>query len=250
MSEETKKTEETQQPEGEKATGKGGMMKYIIFGGAGLALMAVVIAATVFLMGGSSHDSAEEAGESAEVAQAGDEDSDHNNPHAESSEHALDGEDELAFDENDPSVMEAIRENLAILDYEPEDAEVEIDEPGMSVEDSIEATNWLNQEKERLTQWESELDGRKKKLDRLDSEVSKKLVRLDQAESSRIANLARLYDGMDPRSVARLMANLDDETVVSILPRMKNKNASSVLALFPAKRAARLSKQMITIAEK
>jgi flagellar motility protein MotE (MotC chaperone) len=54
---------------------------------------------------------------------------------------------------------------------------------------------------------------------------------------------------MEPRAVAKLMANLDDETIVSILPRMKSKNASAVLALLPPQRGARLSKQMITIAE-
>jgi hypothetical protein len=37
--------------------------------------------------------------------------------------------------------------------------------------------------------------------------------------------------------------------VIAILPKMKTKNASEVLQLLPAQRAARLSKQLITIAE-
>ena len=71
----------------------------------------------------------------------------------------------------------------------------------------------------------------------------------EKEASDLIIKLAKLYDGMESRAVAKLMGNLDDETVVSILPRMKTKNASEVLQLLPAKRAAKLSKRMITIAE-
>ena len=99
-------------------------------------------------------------------------------------------------------------------------------------------------------EWEKKLDARQRELDITDKKVSQKLLKLEQAESTKISNLAKLYDGMDPRAVAKLIANLDDATVVSILPRMKLKNASTVLALMPAKRGARLSKKMITIAEK
>jgi flagellar motility protein MotE (MotC chaperone) len=118
----------------------------------------------------------------------------------------------------------------------------------MSVEDSLEQVNWLEKEKAELADREASLDKRQKELEKLDRDVTKKLTTLEQAESSRIAQLARLYDGMDARAVAKLAANLDDATVVAILPRMKPKNASQVLALLPAKRAAKLSKQMITIA--
>jgi flagellar motility protein MotE (MotC chaperone) len=72
---------------------------------------------------------------------------------------------------------------------------------------------------------------------------------IEKAESTRITQLAKLYDGMDARAVAQLMANLDDLTIVSILPRMKQQNAARVLQMIPAKRAARLSKKMMTIAE-
>ena len=121
---------------------------------------------------------------------------------------------------------------------------------GMSVEDSIESVNWLEQETSKLEKLKTELDARQKELNRLDREVTNKIVRIEQTESSRVNSLAKLYDGMDSRAVARLMANLDDETVVSLLPRMKSKNASAVLQLLPSKRAAKLSKKMITIAGK
>jgi flagellar motility protein MotE (MotC chaperone) len=119
----------------------------------------------------------------------------------------------------------------------------------MSEEDSLAAVNWLKEEKARLTEREKDLERREKELQALDKKVSKKLLTLEQAESARIAELAKLYDGMDPRSVAKLMLNLDDETVVAILPRMKQKSAAQVLSLFSPERAARLSKKLITIAE-
>ncbi|MBD3257861.1 hypothetical protein GF377_05460 [candidate division GN15 bacterium] len=155
----------------------------------------------------------------------------------------LEGEDEKVIDE--------IMANLEILDYEPSEDEMYGEDvgSGMSEEDSIEAAKWIESEEKRLGEWESKLEEREKELAVLDKKVSQKILRIEQAESARIAQLARLYDGMDARAVAKLAANLDDATVVSILPRMKPKNASLVLQLMPAKRAARLSKQMITIAE-
>jgi flagellar motility protein MotE (MotC chaperone) len=119
----------------------------------------------------------------------------------------------------------------------------------MSVEDSVDASRWLESEKAALTERENDLATRERELKLLDKKVSQKLLTLDQAKTARVNSLAKLYDDMDARSVAALMANLDDNTVVLILPRMKTKNASQVLALFPPKRGAMLSKQMITIAE-
>ena len=155
----------------------------------------------------------------------------------------------MAFLEQDESVLEANMANLEVLDYVPGENELTEDQTSMSVEDSIEAVNWLENEKAKLAEREKELDAKEKRLNILDGKVSQKIVRIEQAESTRISKLAKLYDGMDARAVAKLIANLDDETVVSLLPRMKLKNASSVLALMPPPRAARLSKQMITIAE-
>ena len=156
-------------------------------------------------------------------------------------------------DAADPSVLDNITNNLAFLDYQPDESVLAANDEesdGLSVEDSIDAAQWLESEKAALALRENDLAVRERELKVLDKKVSQKLLILDQAKTNRVSNLAKLYDGMDARSVAALMANLDDATVVSILPRMKTKNASQVLALFPPKRGAKLSKQMITIAEK
>ena len=228
-------------------------MKVVWMAVISIALIGIVAVGTVFLMGGSEQSTGkDDASESPAAAEVKTEVAkDHR---ADSSTHKtpvdLSGLPEGLLDGEDASVLESIVENLAMLDYQPNDSELTDEDIEQSRKDSVEKATWFEKEQVRLSGWEKELKERQKKLEKLDREISKKIVVIEQAESSRVASLAKLYDGMDSRSVAKLMANLDDETVVSILPRMKMKGASEVLALLPAKRAAKLSKQMITIAEK
>jgi len=229
------KTKESQE---EKApTGKGGLIKYILYGVAGIVLVVGAAFATLLFVGGDNPESIPENTHQ-DVAKTSDQRENPNMPES------------LMTEGLDEEMLDKIIENLAVFDYEPDPSEIESGEVGISSEDSIKAVNWLKQEKAALSQREQELTNRQKELERLDKQVSQKILSLEQAESVRIANLAKLYDGMDSKAVAKLMANLDDETVVSILPRMKTKNASAVLQLLPPRRAARLSKKMITIAEK
>ena len=242
MTDEQKNKEDAKakEPQEKKASlMKGAMVKYILFGVAGIVLVTGVAFATLLFMGDTKSESAPEDArkETAEVNATDEHDGSHE-------------PESLAFEELDQSVIDMIMENLAVLDYEPSQNDLEENEAGISVEDSVKAVNWLQQEKTTLAQKENELDARQGELERLDKQVTQKILRIEQAESARVASLAKLYDGMDSRAVAKLMGNLDDETVVSILPRMKIKNASAVLQLLPAPRAAKLSKQMITIAEK
>jgi len=252
MSDEEKK--DTNPEEAQEAAPKksDGMMKYIMLGGIGVVLTVVIAFATLMFLGGeetASEVSDEPATE--QHAEASDEDNHgHDAAGASHEDHDMSGEDSiLALLEEDESVMENIMSNLEILDYEPTPADMGVEEEGLSKEDSIKETNWIETEKKRLGEWDGELTKREKELEALDRSVSKKILRIEQAESARIAQLAKLYDGMEARAVAKLIANLDDETVVSLLPRMKPKSASAALQLMPAKRAARLSKKMITIAE-
>ena len=247
MTDEANKNKEAKKPkDGDQAQPpqKGGLITYIIYGVIGLVAVFGVAFGALMLMGDDPvSDSAveEQVDDQAKSAEK----------HGEDTEHSEMSEVDsiLALLEQDESVIEEIMANLEMLDYVPGEKDLIGEEIGMSVEDSIEAVNWLEKEKTRLAEHEKELDVREKRLNILDSKVTQKILRIEQAESTRIAKLAKLYDGMEARSVARLIANLDDETVVSLLPRMKLKNASSVLSLMPPVRAARLSKQMITIAE-
>ncbi|MDX9856345.1 MAG: hypothetical protein RBT76_00985 [candidate division Zixibacteria bacterium] len=233
---------------------------YLLFGVIGILVIALAITTTALLMGGEPTPSESASSDSAVVAEV-----------PQTTQTATPGHGEQAvspepytepdipdfepFDpitiKDDSGVLGDIMANLEFLDYDPEVTADELsgESEGMSKEDSIEAAQWIQQETDRLAKKEEELNARQRELEILDKKVSQKILRIEQAESARVTDLAKLYDGMDPRSVAKLVANLDDETVVSILPRMKQKNASQVLSLMPAVRAAKLSKQMITIAE-
>ena len=274
MTDEEKQENQQQKPDGDSAkeatadtaSSKKGLLKYILFGVGGLALVIVVVLGTIFLFGKDDPEAetadgfeytttAEgEHGEEPHPSNEADGHSDVNNvAGAETqSETAISAEDSiLASLEDESDVFDEIMKNLEFLDYDPTPEELGEDiEPMLSSEDSIEQVNWLESEKTRLAEWETKLNARQRELDITDKKVSQKLLKIEQAESAKVSNLAKLYDGMDPRAIAKVMANLDDATVVSILPRMKLKNASAVLSLMPAKRGARLSKKMITIAEK
>ncbi len=258
MPEEAKQNEEVKQQQAASAEAKssgGGMLKYIIFGaGAGVVVAVVTVAALMLLSDKPAETTAGDHKSSAETTshptapRLPDHKSAPNT--AALANQAEVGEDDVQLSEEEASAIDKIMESLAFLDYEPDEDELAEEEGRMTKEDSVEQVNWLDKEKTTLAAREKDLSARRKELDRLEKEVNKKLLNLEQVESARTAQLAKLYDGMDPRSVAKLMANLDDKTVVSILPRMKLKNASAVLQILPPQRAAKLSKQMITIADK
>lgn len=248
----TDETTNTNQPatesEAQPAAKSGSLIKYILFGVGGLVAVVAIITATLMFVGvnksADQPDASTTGTDKTEISKDGSGKQAAGDKSSSISEDSL-----LASLEDDPSAIEEIMKSLEFLDYKPDEGELNPDgQAGLSKEDSLQKVSWIESETNRLTGWETKLKNKERELIKLDREVSQKVLKLEQAESSRIAGLAKLYDGMDPRSVAALMANLDDETVVSILPRMKQKNASQVLALISAKRAARLSKQMITIA--
>ncbi|HOP05809.1 MAG TPA: hypothetical protein PLF13_00820 [candidate division Zixibacteria bacterium] len=263
-------TEENNNAEAQQATPEpapaksGGMMKYIIIGLVAVVVVAgVSVVALKMMSGGDTVSQTEEATEPAEHSEttnhpdstkAAQAEVAHTPTAEEIAEELTEG---MTAQTDDPSLLGDIMENLAFLDYQPEAEDIPGMEMGMSQEDSIENMNWLDREKARLAdrekgldQREQEVNNRYRELQKLENEVNRKLLVLEQAETARISSLAKLYDGMDPRSVAQLAENLDDETMVALIPRMKTKNASSLLALMPPQRAARLSQKMITISEK
>jgi len=235
QNEQTQQAEESKAPEAKS----GGMMSYLLYGGIGLVVIAATIFGTLMILGPAHPPAESDSGEQPIVAADSAAGEPQNEPHDA-------GPDTLLAEEDSTAIHEEIMANLEFLDYRPADSESAPET--MSKEDSVAAVDWLTEEKQRLTKWENELKARQRELEILDKKVSQKILRIEQAESAKIQSLAKLYDNMDARSVAKLCANLDDKTVVALLPRMKQKNASQVLALLPAQRAARLSKQMITIA--
>lgn len=247
LAEEEKKAEETTEESPETTPKKkGSMMKIIIFSVVGIIVVAGISVGTLFLLTPSDSASSDTASDSTHTSR----------DHSTDKSHATtDHEEEYDFEDENPifdeeSMMEEIMKNLAEMDYQPDESELSAEVIAMSLEDSLANMDWLDREKHRLSTWEDSLRIVRKDLEKLEQTVSQQIIRIEQVESAKTATLAGLYDGMDAKAVARLMLNLDDNTIVTIIPRMKTKQASAVLSLFPPKRAAKLSKKMITIAVK
>ncbi len=217
-------------------------MKWLILGVGFVVVMALVAFGTLMMLGGdnASVSESETTHESEKVKK----DAKKETKPKMSADRAATAEEEYE------SMLSKMMENLAVLDYVPGPDEMMTQDGSMSIQDSTDGANWLEKEKHKLAKRERSLDLKQRELEKVDRKVSQKLLRIEQAESSRINQLAKLYDSMDPQAVAQLMRNLEDEIVVELLPRMKSKNAAIVLSLLPPKRAANLSKQMITLAEK
>jgi flagellar motility protein MotE (MotC chaperone) len=247
------KTPETPDENAAKSAGKrSNLLKYAMFGGGGLVLILAVAFGTLMFVGkGNSPAPAETAATTAgeKVAQSDSSGVDTSSDTTAGLSDSMPDDSMFALLGQDSNVLDEIVSSLDAMDYQPNDSEAAADVQRLSAADSAAEVSWIDQEKTRLTKWQADLDSRQKDLEKLDQSVSRKVLRIEQAESNRVAQLAKLYDGMDSRAVANLLASLDDSTVVDILPRMKAKNASAVMQLMPAKRAARLSQQMITIAE-
>lgn len=255
MPEEAKQTQDAKQQKTEVSQPKpsgSGLMKYILFGVGAMVVVIVLVVVALMFLGGDTADKTDPGGDKRSELVSRPElpkpSGRTDKPAAETQAETTDSQmEEVDLSEEDASAIDKIMESLEFLDYEPDEDELATEEGRMTKDDSLEQVNWLEKEKSALTAREKELNSREKDLERRERDVNKKLLNLEQVESARTAQLAKLYDGMDARSVAKLMANLDDRTVVSILPRMKLKNASAVLQLLPAQRAAKLSKEMITI---
>lgn len=246
----------------------GGLLKYILFGIAGVAVIIAVAFGTIMLMGKSSSAPAATtetpAVTDSAASQAGPGEIALHVPRPEVGVPRRDvapdtlgysadsGDWASALDstgsEADLSVLQAIKDNLAFLEQEPDTQSTDQPSETTSQSEPTAPPVSLEAEKAALAERESQVAKREAELQKRQEDIDQKLLKLQQEQTSRITELAKLYDGMEAKAVAQLMANLDDETVVAILPRMKPKNASAVLGLLPAPRAASISKQMITIA--
>lgn len=258
MAKEIKKEEPNVEPtEAVETKPKSNLVKYILFSVVGLVLIAGIAFGTAFMLKESPKaDSAQptevsaktDTEESSHEAEQISKNTDLHESESEVAEAIEEDEPEVDDSEYDSKAIEKIVDNLAQLEYTPTESDIP-DENQMSVEDSLEQMSWIESEKLAIETRKKELDAREKELQKLEKSVDSKIIRIEQAESNKTTQLAQLYDGMDSRAVAKLMMDLDDNTIVAILPRMKSKNAAQVLQLLPSKRAAALSKQMITIAE-
>jgi flagellar motility protein MotE (MotC chaperone) len=223
-----------------KAAGKlKGFLPYILYGVGGLALVSLIAFGTLFFLKGKGTDkSADSTGTQAQAQT--EPDSAKSSAEAEDSLLAL---ADLGLNSDTGEAIDNMIKNIEAMDVKS-DGMAAVD----SAADSAKEASWLDKEKETLAKRQSDLDVRQKHVEDLEAQVSQKLQKLEQASNDRVTNLAKLYDGMDASAVAKLMENLEDSIVVTIIPRMKQKNASQVLQMIPPQRAAKLSRQIITLA--
>lgn len=66
-----------------------------------------------------------------------------------------------------------------------------------------------------------------------------------QEEAKRISRLARLYAEMKPDEAVPILNQLDDPTVLAIFGKMEDSQVAKLMSLFDARRAARLTQDML-----
>lgn len=254
MTKEKTKPEDAAQPNAdgqvEKAA-KPGLMKklmpILLFGVSGLVLLGGAVAITLMLLGTEPASDAKEAEPDSTRTNTADTTS-HVIAKVDPTDDEVASEDSLDAAADSAEAAAELMENVAAMTEAMAGQDALESETSLSREESLKAVDWLTKEQEKLQTRETELAAREKELQKKDHEVSQKILKIEQASADRVTNLAKLYDGMESEAVAKILANLDDDLVVAIIPRMKQKNASTVLALLPPQRAAKLSKQIMTLA--
>lgn len=234
-----------------QATAKTSMLKkmlpMLMFVGGGLMLLAIAVTVTLYLL----RDTAEVSPVAPEqdstiIAETPVAKPVHTDPLVNEMDEVAAALGLLEAAADSAEALDALVRNISLMDNSTDTGT--LDDYPLTPSDSNAAADWLAKEQEKLAARTIELDSRERDLQKRESDISQKVLRIEQASSDRITNLAKLYDGMEANSIANILANLDDETVVALIPRMKPKTASQVLALMPPQRAAKLSKQIITLA--
>lgn len=69
--------------------------------------------------------------------------------------------------------------------------------------------------------------------------------RVEQKDMEFLAQVAKIYESMQPEEAARRLERLDDDTAVAIIIALKPKTAGRILAQIEESRAATLSKKIL-----
>lgn len=76
-------------------------------------------------------------------------------------------------------------------------------------------------------------------------ELKAREAKAKQEEAKRISRLARLYAEMKPDEAVPILNQLDDPTVLAIFNKMEDGQVAKLMSLFDARRAARLTQDML-----
>jgi len=120
-------------PAPEPPAKKGGLVKMLIMGGGFLVLTGIISVGTVFILGTDELPSPADSTSVDSAAITGSE-----------------GHAEKPISEKKSNTMDEVKQNLAILDYQPRADEVTTKDGSMLVQDSVDAMTWIIQEREKL----------------------------------------------------------------------------------------------------
>ena len=119
----------------------------------------------------------------------------------------------------------------------------------MTEKDSLEHLAWYEKQKHEIESEERKLEMKQRELENLQYKTMKLIEQRKNIEDANTIQMAKLFDSMKTDKIAEIMKNMSNEQVGSILMKMKKQNASKVLAAIPADRAAKITLQMINLAE-
>ncbi|MCX8027942.1 MAG: hypothetical protein N3A62_08845 [Thermodesulfovibrionales bacterium] len=105
-------------------------------------------------------------------------------------------------------------------------------------------------EEERLSIIKSDIQKELEQLKKLKKEIEdlQKMFeeKVEMKDTQYLAQLAKMYESMQPEEAARRLEKLDDDTAVTIMTALKPKTAGRILAQIDDSRAAVLSKKILT----
>jgi flagellar motility protein MotE (MotC chaperone) len=130
-------------------------------------------------------------------------------------------------------------------DYGEAAAAVEAAQTGGSV-DTIAELSLLERRQREIAAEEKAIAAQKEELESLRAEVEKLLGKKAKVAEEKVIYIAKLIDGMKAEEMSGLITNLDNATILAVLPKMKPQTASRVLALLPPKRAAEITKELLS----
>ncbi|MCX8070771.1 MAG: hypothetical protein N2738_09735 [Thermodesulfovibrionales bacterium] len=104
-------------------------------------------------------------------------------------------------------------------------------------------------EEERLAIIKADIQKELEQIKKLKKEIEElqKLFeqKVEQKDVEYLAQIAKIYESMQPEEAARRLERLDDDTAVTIIVTLKPKTAGRILAQIEEARAATLSKKIL-----
>lgn len=104
-------------------------------------------------------------------------------------------------------------------------------------------------EEERLAIIKADIQKELEQIKKLKKEIEElqKLFdqKVEQKDVEYLAQIAKIYESMQPEEAARRLERLDDDTAVTIIVSLKPKTAGRILAQIEEARAANLSKKIL-----